>query len=131
MCFHWSCIPCYSPAELLREQNVQESDRRGDPTASDAKAPCQDHATGFHTKAEQKADRYRSGAAAPPSAGRPIAKQEELMDTHGMDISSAALQKYAELSSNPPSATQIRALAALFRWSPPEGLEEQGAALFT
>jgi hypothetical protein len=54
-----------------------------------------------------------------------------LMDTHGMDISSAALQKYAELSSNPPSATQIRALAALFGWSPPEGLEEQGAALFT
>jgi hypothetical protein len=38
------------------------------------------------------------------------------------DVSSAALQKYAELFSNLLSAIQIKALAALFGWCPPEGL---------
>jgi hypothetical protein len=38
-----------------------------------------------------------------------------------VDVSSAALQKYAELFSNLLSA--IQTLAALFGWCPPEGLE--------
>jgi hypothetical protein len=47
------------------------------------------------------------------------------------EVSSAALQKYAELFSNPLSAIQIKALAALFGWSPPKGLDGQGAALLS
>jgi hypothetical protein len=47
------------------------------------------------------------------------------------DVSSATLQKYAELFSNPLSAIQIKALAALFGWCPPKGLEGQGVALLT
>jgi hypothetical protein len=51
------------------------------------------------------------------------------MDPEEVDVSSTALQKYGELFSIPLFATQIKALTALFCWSPPEGLEGHGAGL--
>jgi hypothetical protein len=58
----------------------------------------------------------------------PWRSKKVLLNTLGMvpeeaDVSSAARQKYAELFSNLLSAIQIKALAALFGWCPPEGLE--------
>jgi hypothetical protein len=43
---------------------------------------------------------------------------------------SVSLQKYVELFSNPLLAIQIKALAALFGWPPPEGLEGHDSALY-
>jgi hypothetical protein len=42
-------------------------------------------------------------------------------------VSPGALDSYASAFSKPLSSSQIRALAALFGWAPPEGLEEPGA----
>jgi hypothetical protein len=47
----------------------------------------------------------------------------------GAAILSKALEKYAGIFSTPLSATQIKALAALFGWSSLDGLERDGAAL--
>jgi hypothetical protein len=49
--------------------------------------------------------------------------------SEGATILSKALEKYAGTFSTPLSATQIKALAALFGWSSPDGLERDGAAL--
>jgi hypothetical protein len=38
-------------------------------------------------------------------------------------ISSAEVEKYALVFTDPISVVQIRALAALFGWTPPDGLE--------
>jgi hypothetical protein len=61
----------------------------------------------------------------------PSRSKKVLMNTLGMvpeeaNVSSTALQKYAEFFSNPLSAIQIKALVTLFGWCPPEGLEGQG-----
>jgi hypothetical protein len=46
--------------------------------------------------------------------------------TEEASFTAEALDKYATVFSNPLSATQIKALVALFGWSPPSDHDEVG-----
>jgi hypothetical protein len=48
-----------------------------------------------------------------------------LDDAH---ITSEDLNKYVTVFHNPLSAVQVKALAALFGWSPPEEMREDGSS---
>jgi hypothetical protein len=43
-------------------------------------------------------------------------------------ITSEDLNKYVTVFRNPLSAVQVKALAALFGWSPPEEMREDGSS---